>query len=405
MFKLLFFINDKANCSGCTACANVCPTSCIELQPDDEGFYYPYYDVEKCIDCKKCEKVCPIFNSKNEGNIEIDQFAVTARSKNKEIWHRSSSGGAFTEICKSYGDENTIIVGVEMSNFKALHSCVVGVDNIDKFRKSKYIESDVSDIFNDIKNHLDSGSKLIFTGAPCQIAGLRSFLKKDYKNLLLIDFICHGVGSPLVFKKYIEYVNDNSGKILKNYTFREKVRINGKLEIYNSKYEYSNGDIEYIHRDLYNQFFLSQLCIRLSCGESCIYRHSKRLSDITISDYKGTPVKNKPFLLSDFKNYSSIIINSQKGIDIFNDFSKNMVVHTTTLEYLEKINLLFFHTTKENPLRNEFFRDFTNGKGFNYLKKKYVNEKPQQYNGFKIKLKLLYHETRVLYNNIIGLFE
>jgi len=238
MSELLYFIHDKINCSGCTACSHVCPTSCIEMLSDEEGFYYPYYNVEKCINCKKCERICPILNSKNEGDININQFVVTARSKNNTIWHKSTSGGAFSEICKSYGDKDTIIVGVEMLNLKAVHSSVVGVENIEKFRKSKYVQSDLKDVFVEVEKYLNNGVKLIFSGAPCQIAGLKSYLKKGYDNLFLIDFICHGVGSPLVFTNYIKYINEKSGKTIKNYSFREKVKLNGKYNNFHSKYEY-----------------------------------------------------------------------------------------------------------------------------------------------------------------------
>lgn len=407
MYKLLYFIKDKANCTGCTACYTICPVSCIKMSLDNEGFYYPYYDETKCINCRKCKSICPILNYRCESHINFKQFVVTLRTKNEKKWEESTSGGAFTEICNAFGDQNTYVSGVEMNNLKAKHSIVQGVDKINLFKKSKYIQSDLQSVFAEIKEYLKHDNKLIFIGTPCQIAGLKSFLGIDYENLFLMDFICHGVGSPYFFTQFINYLNQKVENKIINYSFREKRIINGKYEYFFSKYEYENGKIQYIYKDLYNQFFLKQLCTRISCGENCKFRNPNRLSDITIADYKGLPVRKKYSLFPDIKNYSSIIVNTEKGLDVYNKIvlEKNNYIFNSTLDELKKSNPLFFYTTKQNNLRDEFFNDFISNTDFNFLKEKYLNENMHSRNSKFLyrKIKIGYNYIQLIYNKIFGL--
>ncbi len=201
---MLYFLDAKKDCTGCSACKNICPVNCISMIEDEEGFNYPVAD-DRCISCAKCELICPIKNKKNISDMEIKQYAAAAITKNPEVWAASSSGGAFTEICNAYGDSETIIFGARVDGLKVIHDHVVGVENIGMFRKSKYVQSSVTHHFTKAKEFLELDKRVIFTGTPCQIAGLRAYLNKEYVNLLCVDLICHGVGSPKVFQSSIEY--------------------------------------------------------------------------------------------------------------------------------------------------------------------------------------------------------
>lgn len=369
---MLDFINDKKNCTGCSACVNICPVNCISMKEDEKGFLYPSAD-DRCINCDKCRDVCPIYNNETEKKPNLQQHASAAVTKDINVWKKSTSGGAFTEICNIYGDEETIIYGATFENKKVIHTSAVGVKNIDIFRKSKYVQSDLKNTFNEAKKCLENGKRVIFSGTPCQIAGLRSYLSKDYRKLLCIDLICHGVGSPKVFSKYLDYLNEQYKSNLVNYTFRYKKVLFGNFENYLSKYEFSDGNSDFVFKDEYNEMFLSQLCLRDSCQSNCQFRNVNRMGDITIADFKA---KRKIFPnLIDYRNYSTIVVNTKKGNEVYNDLNQKMDIYPCDIEDIKKYNPLFYRTTKGNAFRNDFFDDFENGMKMKNLISKYVSRK------------------------------
>jgi coenzyme F420-reducing hydrogenase beta subunit len=372
---MLEFIKGKKDCTGCTACMNVCPVSCISMKEDDEGFKYPVAD-ERCIHCNKCKQVCPIVSKKTEIIPNIKQYAVAAVTKDTAVWKTSTSGGAFTEICNTFGDQDTIVFGATFDGLKVIHSYVVGVENISIFRKSKYVQSDLGDSFSEAKRFIKQGKKVVFSGTPCQIAGLRSYLDKEYDNLLCVDLICHGVGSPKVFKKVIKYLSEKFNSKIIKYTFRYKKVIMGNFREYVSNYAFENKKTDSVEIDEYNQLFLSQLCLRNSCQSNCRFRISNRMGDITIADFKN---KLEVFPnTKDYKNYSTIVVNSSKGDDIFRNLDETMNIFPCDLEVVKKYNPLFYRTTYDNPLRDKFFEDFISGMEIKELLNKYASKKSKR---------------------------
>jgi coenzyme F420-reducing hydrogenase beta subunit len=369
---MLEFINEKKSCTGCTACFNVCPIDCISMAKDEEGFLYPIAD-DRCIHCNKCKEVCPMFNNKTERQPDIEQYSAAAVSKDINVWEESASGGAFTEICKTFGDENTIVFGATFEGLKVVHSYVVGVENIGIFRKSKYVESDLGDSFSKAETFLKQGKKVIFSGTPCQIAGLRNYLGKEYEDLLCVDLICHGVGSPKVFGEALKSLNEKYGSKIIKYTFRyKKVRM-GNCREYLSYYIFEDDKTDYAEMDQYNQLFLSQLCLRSSCQSNCKYRTSNRMGDLTIADFKN---KSRVFpKVKDYKNYSTIVVNSKKGDIIFSKLDERMDIIYCDLEDIKRYNPLFYRTTYDNLLRDQFFEDFVKGMGIEELIEKYIPNK------------------------------
>ncbi len=253
----------------------VCPVECISFISDEEGFFYPTAD-HRCTNCGRCEKVCPIINESNFISQNFKQFCVAALHKDTNVWRKSSSGGAFSAICKAFCNDGDAIFGAKFEGFRVVHDFVYGPDNIESFRKSKYVQSDIRDSYNKVKNILESNKKVLFSGTPCQVAGLRSFLGKEYKNLLFVDLVCHGVGSPGVFKKYIEYLEKRHASKVISYTFRHKKAKMGRFLQHIIIIKLANGKRIEDSSDLYNNGFIQTLFLRPSCGK-CIFANLNRL--------------------------------------------------------------------------------------------------------------------------------
>ena len=323
------------------------------MERDTEGFLYPVVS-DKCIHCGKCERVCPVYNPKEyEKSAGIAYAAV---SKNAGIWQRSASGGAFSEICRAWSEEETLYAGAAWDGFQVHHICVKGFENIEPLCKSKYIASDIGNTYLCIKEHLDSGGNAVFCGTPCQVAGLRAYLGKEYEKLLMIDLICHGVGSPFVFAACIKALEKQLGKEIKVYTFRAKRKTHEAD--YLIKVTCEDDTEVYMNNDPYCQLFLSQMCLRPSCGKNCIYRSENRPGDITIADFKGL-VAVFPELAGTKKNYSTIIFNNQQGQKVLAALQKSMHMRKCSMEAIKEYNPLFYKHTWFCAERDAFFADFT----------------------------------------------
>lgn len=355
---MLPFTIEKKNCTGCTACMAVCPVKCIQMLPDEEGFLYPSAS-DACVGCGRCEQVCPqIKEGSDHRSNDFPQCAYAALSKDDTVWRRSASGGAFSEICQVWGDDNSIFSGAMWDQLRVRHTCIEGVDNILPLCKSKYIASAVDHTFTEIKTCLDSGKRVLFCGTPCQVAGLKAFLKKDYDNLLLLDLICHGVGSPKVFQAAVRNMETQfSGKI-KSYEFRAK-RVTFEAD-HISRLSIDAGGLEkvlYLVNDPYNQLFLTQTCLRPSCGKNCLYRTRNRQGDITIADFKGL-TSVFPSELGTKRNYSTIVFNTAKAFSLLHGLKERMIMRECLVSDIEKYNPLFCRHTWFSENRDPFFDAF-----------------------------------------------
>ncbi|MBO5852165.1 MAG: Coenzyme F420 hydrogenase/dehydrogenase, beta subunit C-terminal domain, partial [Clostridia bacterium] len=212
-------IVDKSLCSGCSACLHICPKNSISMEPDKNGFLRPVIDETKCTNCGLCKKTCPVLNKKEQQEKNVQAYAVI--NKDEGVRKDSSSGGVFTQIAKYVLSKNGVVFGALFDeNFKVKHAYIESENDLIKLQKSKYVQSEIGVTYKEAKNFLDQGRFVLFTGTPCQIGGLQAYLKKPYDNLITQDFICHGVPSPKVWKKYI----DKKKKVgnIKEVSFKDK---------------------------------------------------------------------------------------------------------------------------------------------------------------------------------------
>lgn len=355
---MLEFSLNKSFCTGCTACRSICPKKCIRMIEDEEGFLYPVND-ETCIHCGLCEKICPIQNP-IQGAVNVNQLVFACKSKSFDIWKTSASGGAFTEICKCFGDSKTLVFGAAYDGLSVKHVGIKGVDNVYPLRKSKYVASDLKDTFIEAKTALLENNKVIFCGTPCQIAGLRKFLGKDYPNLLLIDFVCHGVGSQDVWRNCVELTAHKFKKKPIGYFFREKRSV--FEDRYIQRIVFEDGTSSFLGRDLYHSLFLNQICLRPSCGESCAFRTQNRQSDISLADYKNIDADFKNDVDKRY-NYTAVVFNTNKSLALIDCLRKSSELIQSSLESIKRDNPLFFTQTKTNiAQRNKFFADYGRNK-------------------------------------------
>lgn len=378
-------------CTGCSACSVACPTSSIVMERDEEGFLFPKV-LDTCIYCRKCEKLCPVINPV-EYKKEIKQRACAAIHKNEQIWRKSASGGAFSGICEVFGDEKTIVFGAVYcpEDYTVRHIFVEGVDNIGALRRSKYVQSDIYDSYLKTKLFLEEGKKVIFTGTPCQIAGLNAVLKeKQYENLLTVDLVCHGVGSPLVFKTYNDICEKEHNSPVKDFQFREKKIRFGVHNLYPVKIEYENGIFEQNSNDMYSNLFLQRMVCRKSCFD-CRFMNMDRQGDLTIADFKQL-YSIIPEAPAD-KNASSVIANTKKGAEVFDRLAKIMEIYACDVKEIENSNPPLRGITESSERRNAFFSDFCTSEDKLLVMKKYQRkytlvEKVKQKAPEKIKTKI-----------------
>lgn len=304
--KKLTEICKKEKCTGCFACSNICPKQCIEMREDEYGYIYPHIDEEKCIDCKLCQKTCPQ-NTKVEFKKPITAYAMC--HKEERIRSNSTSGGAATTFYLHILRSGGVVYGA--NNIEDGSFSFIRIDNqeeLDKLKGSKYVHCYVKDTFRKIKEDLENNLQVLFIGTPCQVAGLKNFLKKDFERLITIDLICHGVPSQKYLRDEIKlYGEEGIDKV----TFRDGKTGNFTFNLYNNcKLKVSKP----MEKSYYYKGFMDALFYRKNCYE-CIYAQPKRVSDITIGDFWGLKEDSKLYK-NKSKGVSVLLPITQKGIEL-----------------------------------------------------------------------------------------
>lgn len=334
----MIHIENKKDCCGCEACVQKCPKHCIAFKQDKEGFFYPQVDSEKCIDCHLCEKVCPIIN---QGQVRKPKFAYAAFNSDSLIRMKSSSGGAFTWIATKVIEQGGVVFGACYDEYwNVIHSYTESTEGLERFRGSKYVQSRIGTTYKRAKEFLDSGRYVLFTGTPCQIRGLKLFLRKDYNNLYTADFVCHGVPSPKIWQQYLceelERIEKTkterssadgkntvlslsliAASALADIAFRDKNDYGWEKYCFVIRKKSGNkarqnsvllSDIHY--NNPYFSLFLSHVLERYSCYD-CPAKSGKSGSDLTMGDYWG--IDYDQIIKKDDKGVSLLMAHSDKG--------------------------------------------------------------------------------------------
>ena len=320
---------EKRECCGCTSCSSVCPTKAIQMLPDEEGFVYPVIDKKKCIACGACERSCPVINAIENTDLPLSGYVV--RNKNYEILNNSASGGFFSAVADYTIKRGGIVFGAAYDeSLNVCHMSAERPEEIYKFRTSKYVQSDMGSVYENVKNNLIAGRLVCFSGTPCQVAGLQQYLKKKYENLITVDLICHGVPSPNLWRKYLEWQNEKNKSNVVACNFRKKTYgyHNGTLELIfeNGKHYYGSA-----RNDMMIKCFFNEIASRPSCYD-CAFKCAKHTSDFTVFDCWHASNIADSIEKDDDKGYTNLFINSDVGFMVFKDLKQYLESYPADIE-------------------------------------------------------------------------
>ncbi len=382
-------IKDSADCCGCTACASICAHDAITMKPDALGFLYPEVDKGKCVDCGLCEKVCA-FNDHYDTSLNLDKpLAYAARHKDMNEIETSRSGAAFIAISDHILEQGGVVYGAGYTDhFRVVHKRAANKEERNEFKGSKYVQSDMTGVFRQVKQDLSDGLTVLFSGTPCQTSGLNSYVGKRLReNLFLVDVVCHGVPSPYMWRDYVAYLEKKQGSPIVWVNFRDKQKYGWADHHETFRFKMGGGIMSFTF------LFYKHIMFRKSCGK-CHFTNTKRPSDITIADFWGWE-KTDPTFNADDKGCSLVLINTEKGRKLFESVKERLNTIPANLEDCMQPNLR--HPSVIDPRRDQFEREYAQ-KGFEYVYFKYGEE------GWRYKLKpaILKRKIKNIIKKLIG---
>ena len=362
--QIMIRITDKSRCTGCTACVTACPAQCIVMRRDRQGFDYPVANPDLCLNCGKCDSICPVPKSA-ESRDSLAAFAVRV----PEYVDQCSSGGVFPKLAEDVIKADGVVYGAILQDDMTVgHTDVWNSEGLKKMRGSKYVQSDLYSVFEEIADNLKDGVKVMFTGTPCQIAGLNSYLGKDYENLLTVEVACHGVPSPGLWENYLRAVEKKYGGKVTDVRFRDKskgwrhysfvMEIEGKGKV----------AVPYM-KDPYMALFVQDMILRPSCYE-CRFVKGISGADITLADLWN--VREVAPSMNDDKGVSLVIANSEKGLESLCGMDLQSVDYHTAI----KENGGFVPVKAIPQRRDEFFQGYGSAKDLPAYMKGFVVRKP-----------------------------
>ena len=340
-------IGEKANCCGCGACVNACPKGAIRLRPDENGFLYPEIDPELCVDCGLCKKACGFQNIRPE-TLPLAAYAGAVRERQQLL--RSASGGVAAALSRSVVEQGGVVFGCAMEsregNLCPAHAAAENMEQLPGLQGSKYVQSYIGDTYRQAKEALQAGRQVLFTGTPCQIAGLRGYLgQKDYPNLLTVDIICHGVPSNALFRAYLKLLEGELRGNITNFTFRDKAT--GWGHRMGVTYRSQSGKLRYrlipAKASSYFGLFLQGQIGRDSCY-SCPYAQGSRVGDLTLGDYWGIAQAHPEYLqeqggaLREGDGISCLLVNTPKGAESIRQIEETVTLLPSEFEKVQQGN-------------------------------------------------------------------
>ena len=376
---------DTHFCCGCRACVQKCPKQCISLEEKD-GFFYPVIDKERCINCGLCERVCQYTEKNQERRKDrtvLQTYAVWHKDE-KEVL-KSTSGGVFFALGEQFIQDGGVVIGAEyMPDFSVKLSAAATVEACKAFRKSKYVFCNTDTTYSQAERLLKEGQNVLFTGTPCQIMGLYSFLGKDYDTLFTVDIVCHGFNAPVSLQSYLEMMEKKDGGKTTSIDFRHKSRGNPDPELYMT---FSGGQthVEPYRTSDFGKLYGSNALLMASCT-TCQYANTARPGDLTIGDFWGIEQHCPQAYHVD--GTSLLLVNSEKGKKLLESMKENVVAHEAELSWAVAHNQPLGHPSPDNPFSKKVIRD---------LKEKGFEKTYRHYQTIDSKLFLVYRLFRKIF--------
>ena len=343
---------DQITCSGCSACAMVCSAGAIMMKADAEGFVRPSIEWEKCIHCEACGKVCPVLR-KFEDKPPMPQ-AYAARALDYDLKRTSSSGGIFYLLGEQIIQRGGVVFGcvIKKPYFTVQHACAETRVELAAMKGAKYVQSDMGDCFKKVKQLLLRGRLVLFSGTPCQVLGLKSYLGTQEKNLITVTFICHGVPSPAVYEKYLKEVNDK-GYEIQSVSFRDKTY---SWRLFSMALGVKGGrKIRDLSHDPFLRVFLANLCLRPSCYH-CLCQNGRNGADITLADFWGV-VHFTPEM-DDNMGTSYVLVHTSQGEELWKTCLSLVESRSVPFDATIQYNRAYFESPVMPSKRADFFRLF-----------------------------------------------
>lgn len=365
MGKLRVDFKDKFQCSGCSACANKCPKQCISMHPDGMGFLYPRVDDSACVNCGLCIKICPFGEDKTVAIDYNPPKVFASRVRDEKQLMNSQSGGMFYAFSEYVINNGGVVYGAGLNeNFKVEHKRVTTKEEREELRLSKYSQSDIHGVYSLVRLDILSGRLVLFTGTPCQVSGIKSFIGELSKmqNFIAVDLVCHGVPSPKIWDDFLKYIGGKYNAQITKAVFRDK-QYGWASHV--ETFKLDTG--KYIASTTFRGLFYDHYSVRLSCSK-CPFTNMKRVGDITIGDYWGWNEKHTEF--NDNLGLSLVIVSTEKGLSIFSNLKESLISIETNVKDCLQPQLV---APLELPNDRSDFENLYIKKGFVPAAKKYGN--------------------------------
>ena len=370
---MVFSNKPLESCYGCSACQQVCAHQAIQMVSNEEGFLYPVINNEKCVDCGLCTKVCPTQTS----NIlplfnPTPEIVYAAWEKQINDRLESTSGGAFFALASKVINKGGVVYGVTYdSNLLARHQRIDNIEDLKKSRGSKYMQSNINTTYRQAKKDLQEGLSVLFSGTPCQIAGLKLFLRKEYPNLFTIDLVCHGVPSPALFKDHVAWIEKKYGKKMINFKFRAKKESGWRSYV---KYYFEDyaTDTLFLGEDYYSHAFHQGYFSRKSCFE-CEFSKAQRIADITLSDFWNGEKYSRILKKQRKYGFNLIMCNTSKGRELMKESSINLELLEMPVKAAIEGDVRLRHTEKCPSFRESSYKMWKEN-GYEYMVNNYSSK-------------------------------
>lgn len=375
---------EERNCCGCGTCSIICPKSAIKMVENQSGFLYPKVDESTCISCGVCHKVCA-FQNIQETNVPQKVYAIAR--KNRELLKKSASGGVFAGFAEAVIQHGGVVYGAALlqkqGTLVPCHIAATSQEELERLYGSKYVQSSLNDSFRLVKQQLDAGRYVLFSGTPCQIAALKAYLCGDYENLLTIDIVCHGVPSAKMFQDYIQVLNKKLSGTIETFCFRDK--ISGGIYTATVGFRTKHKEIKRktfpSNQSSYYELFLQSEICRESCYH-CPYASQHHPADLTIGDFWGIDEEHPEFLeptgkLNANLGVSMLMVNTQKGADEFEKVQNEFIYEVSSFEAVARHNEQLNHPSIQGEHRDEILKLYQK-KGFSAIDQQFKARKRKE---------------------------